>query len=114
MRQVSTDADVIAQLDFGPADDSEATEVRLHPASAQSSASLALSAPRVVTPTQVRPGRLPRRRGNRPLGRAPRRACNTPTRGSRRVRAGPSSDDDPHEEEPDDDAVYVSAGGVLA
>lgn len=55
------------------------------------------------------------RRIRRPLGRAPRRACNAPSKGSRRVtRAGPSSDDDPHEDDPDDDAAYESARGVLA
>ena len=39
----------------------------------------------------------------RPMGRAPRRPCNTRTGGSRRVtRAGPSSSDDPHQPDPGD------------
>ena len=43
----------------------------------------------------------------RPLGRERRVACNARTRGSRRVRTGPSSDDDPHEDDPDHDRDLV-------
>ena len=52
--------------------------------------------PSPVAVYRRRPPELVRRRTNRLLGHAPRRACNQRQRGSRRVtRVGPSSSDDP-------------------
>jgi hypothetical protein len=88
------------QFDFGSAAMARPKKVPLNPVTAQSSATLALSAPGVVArpaaPTQVRPARfeLCRRRQNHPIGRAPRRARNARTRGSRRS-AGIRSGQDP-------------------
>ena len=90
-------------LDLGPAAAARPKKVPLDPATARFSATLALSAPG-AEPTQVRPARLVRRRTTRRMGHAPRRGWNARTRGSRRVRAGPSSDDDPHEDGESDGA----------
>lgn len=97
-------------LDFDPVD-AEVTKVEVvddtdDPPSSQVGYSSLIDDPSLITvshrrdaPVPLRPTQPIRRRVTRPMGRAPRRACNTHTPGSRRVRAGPSSDDDsPHED----------------
>jgi hypothetical protein len=89
-------------LDFDPVEDSEITEVQV-PAGPDPSPSdfvsgyssfiddpslVAKYRPSAFAPTQVRPDRLVRHRTTRPMGRAPRRACNLHARGSARSRSG--------------------------
>jgi hypothetical protein len=94
-------------LDFGPVDDSEITKIEA--ATLDSShPDLIWGYPSSVQTEQVakyQPTRLVRRRTTPPMGRAPRRACNARTRGSRRTRTTSSSSDDPGGLEPPDELV---------